>query len=1164
PVTVTAFATGYESPGIPCSPLIGTTRNMTIPFDATCASSFQWNGSNVMQVIFNNTSPYLGVATAYNWTWYDVTTATTLSNLPFPGPITLTPGPHTIQLSIFDPITLATCTISKNIVVPAPIVANFSVSAPVCQNSTALFTDLSVNIANVASRLFNNGNSATSNAPTANLLYTGAGPTYTATLAVTDIYGCASTASQVVSVISALPGSITVGSASCDSVQLTASGPGPFTWTVISPPPVPNNPVYVKTSGFYKVTGIGINGCPYTAGPVFVTVNPSPVVTLSGPTQYCQGEALGIKTSTAGVNFSWIRLPSTPVGTNSPNLNIIANTPGTFTYQVTVTAANGCTGIGTYTITVDPVPAAASIIASGPLTFCQGDSVQLTVSPVPASVLWSKSPAPPLSAPANAQLALWATQSGTYTAIAQTANGCAYPAIAPLTITVNPVPPANITGDTVVCRGETLTLTSTPDGGSTYLWSGPAATGNTNPFVKTNMQLTDAGSYSVIVTNTFGCSSRDTVTVLVKPTPPAPFIVSNPGGTLCQGNMYNLSVLGPLGPPITYNWSTGQIGTSINAVLPGNYSVTAVNLFGCTAQSNTLTIYPRPDLSCAPEGCYEFCNECDSVTIPGVSGLASSTWEILTGGVFVFYSNSQNLTVLPPGGKFRLIGANQWGCTDSTDTLFIDFSDCCPSVDTTLCVDACIDFDNNNLNGFQPYVGAPNVVASATNLVSQNGPSDYYVIASDLPGPSLLEGNTSLLGKWCCGEFCFDYKFIDDAVAGSPNVNPSFTIMNGTLGFTFTAAAAVNENSPWQRFCAPISDCNLPPTGPSGTWLPLAGTNNIDWPTVLSNVTNVLFTVDYSASILPERSGYDNICITPGLPNVSAGNDTIVCAGSVVTLHADSCNGNATWYQLSENGLAFVGNGPVIDVTPQQSTCYVLICCNAGTCCCDTDTVCVNVKPLPVLNWPTVYPSICNNGGPVTLNPADITIVPVSMAGGTGFFSGVGVSGNVFTPPGIGSYTICYNYTAPNGCSAVICNTINVQFCCDTTLHVDAGPDTTICKGGVAILTATGCTGNVTWYKMAAMGLVPVGQGSIFDAVPQQSTCYVVICCDPYYPACCDTDTVCVNVKPLPALSWPTVYPNVCNNGGPVTLNPADILVLVNNVPTPVTQAGGSGFFSGV
>ncbi|MBK7682945.1 MAG: hypothetical protein IPJ26_11015 [Bacteroidetes bacterium] len=43
------------------------------------------------------------------------------------------------------------------------------------------------------------------------------------------------------------------------------------------------------------------------------------------------------------------------------------------------------------------------------------------------------------------------------------------------------------------------------------------------------------------------------------------------------------------------------------------------------------------------------------------------------------------------------------------------------------------------------------------------------------------------------------------------------------------------------------------------------------------------------------------------------------------------------------------------------------------------------------------------------------------------------------------------------GCSAMVCNTINVIFCCDTTFHISAGNDTTICAGGVAILEVEGC-----------------------------------------------------------------------------------------------------------
>ncbi|MBK7888987.1 MAG: PKD domain-containing protein [Bacteroidetes bacterium] len=683
PVTVVGVALGTYPDGSPCNKNISRTRNVTIPFDPDFDFDYQCNGSNVMQVVFTNTSQYLGLATAYNWTWFDATYAATLSTNPFPPALTLAPGTHVINLSVFDPATGASCTITKTINVPLPIVASFTVSSPLCVGAPNTFTNTSVSLANQASMLFNNGNGGTATTSPASIPYAASG-SYTASLAVTDIYGCTSSASQPVTVTPAGSGTITVGALACDSVSLTASGPGPFTWNVINPPPVPNNPAYVKTSGFYSVTGIGVNGCPYTAGPVQVTVNKSPQVTITGSTQYCQGEALNIKTSAAGVNYAWIRLPSTPVGGNSPNLNIIANTPGTFTYQVTVTAANGCTGSATYTINVDPVPGSAVIVASGPLTFCDGDSIKLSVTPPGFTYLWSKSPAPAIPSPQNANPDLWVTTSGTYSVIVQTANGCAYPAIAPVTVVVNPKPPVAITGNTTLCEGKTLTLQTTPVGGGTYLWIGPTGTGVTNPFVLANIQLADAGPYTVVVTNAFGCTATATVNVVVNTSPVPPIIVSNPGGVLCQGQMFNLSVSNPFGPPIVYNWSTGQMGTNINVVLPATYSVTATNQFGCKAPSNAITLHPRPDLSCVPTGCYEFCDECDSVSIPGPSGLFSYNWEVLVGNVFTFYSGSQNLMVYPPGGKFRLMGANQWGCADSTDTLDIEFNNCCPLPDTTL------------------------------------------------------------------------------------------------------------------------------------------------------------------------------------------------------------------------------------------------------------------------------------------------------------------------------------------------------------------------------------------------------------------------------------------------------------------------------------------------
>ena len=225
---------------------------------------------------------------------------------------------------------------------------------------------------------------------------------------------------------------------------------------------------------------------------------------------------------------------------------------------------------------------------------------------------------------------------------------------------------------------------------------------------------------------------------------------------------------------------------------------------------------------------------------------------------------------------------------------------------------------------------------------------------------------------------------------------------------------------------------------------------------------------------------------------------------------------------------------------------------------------CIFVNPLPVLQWPEVYPNVCRTSSPVFLDANSITVNPT---GGTGVFSGPGVGGNYFYPTTIGTHTITYTYTDLNGCMASVTNTITVIDCpppCDNgpTCQIDAGPDQTICAGQPAVLHVTNCNSVPSWFAIGAEGNMFVGNGPQLDVFPQQTTCYIVICCNPP-PCCCDTDTVCINVNPLPQLQWPTVYTDVCLNSAQVFLDASNILVFVNPNWVPVTSTTGSGFFSG-
>src|SRR5205085_1181515 len=109
-------------------------------------------------------------------------------------------------------------------------------------------------------------------------------------------------------------------------------------------------------------------------------------------------------------------------------------------------------------------------------------------------------------------------------------------------------------------------------------------------------------------------------------------------------------------------------------------------------------------------------------------------------------------------------------------------------------------------------------------------------------------------------------------------------------------------------------------------------------------------------------------------------------------------------------------------------------------CSCDTDTVCITVRPAPVLIWPLSYADVCLNGAPVFLNANNIFVlvnnswVSVPASGGSGYFGGPGVVGNLFYPTTLGINTITYYYTDAYGCTGTVTITINVINCgCDPT-----------------------------------------------------------------------------------------------------------------------------------
>jgi hypothetical protein len=388
---------------------------------------------------------------------------------------------------------------------------------------------------------------------------------------VTDGNGCQGTAGPVAVTVNTSPTPPVINASGpltfCDYefVTLTSSYANNILWSN----GLTTQTIVVNTSGTYTVTYTDANGCSSVSLPVVVSVypSPSPVITANGPTTICSGDTVVLDAGAGYTNYAWSN------GANSQTIIVTAS--GAF--DVTVTNANGCVGtsaIETVVVNASPSPV---ITASGPLTFCDGDSVTLDAGSGYSSYAWSNG---------GSTQAIVANLSGNYTVTVTNASGCeGISSPVPVTVNNNPSPVITPAGPVAICNGDTVILDAGA-GYAAYLWSPNGETTQT-------IFVTSAGTYSVHVTDGNGCSGGSAnTTITLNPGPGAAFTQS--GG----GNIITFTD-GSTGNPVSWAWDFGDGGTSTSQnpthtySTAGNFTVclTVTDINGCTdVQCETVTI----------------------------------------------------------------------------------------------------------------------------------------------------------------------------------------------------------------------------------------------------------------------------------------------------------------------------------------------------------------------------------------------------------------------------------------------------------------------------------------------------------------------------------------------------------------------------------------------
>jgi len=454
-----------------------------------------------------------------------------------------------------------------------------------------------------------------------------AGTAYTFT--VTNAGGCTSTASTSAAINTApvaatapVVGTITQPTCTTPNGTVDLTGlPSSGTWTVTANPGAITQTGIGTTVTFnslpagssYTFTVTNNVGCTSTASTsaIINTVPGAPgapiIGTITQPT--CTVATGSVDLSGLPSTGTWT-LTTTPGGssTGTGTTTSVSSLAAGTTYTFMVMNDLGCSSSSSLNavIIAQPITPIAPILGSITQPTCTVATGDVAISGLPSSGTWTITASPGgLTQTGTGTTGTFnGLATNTYTFTVTNSDGCVSNTSSTSAI-INPqpaTPTAPIAGtvtqptclsptgsvDVSGLPSTTWTLTSSP-GGVTQTGTGTTATFN---------GLAAGGTYTITVTNSAGCSSSNSTSIVVNsvpgaPTQPTAGTVTQPTCALPTGT---IEVASPLGASYSYSidGTNFQSGTTFSGLTPGNYTITVLdNTSGCSSVStSSITIDP--------------------------------------------------------------------------------------------------------------------------------------------------------------------------------------------------------------------------------------------------------------------------------------------------------------------------------------------------------------------------------------------------------------------------------------------------------------------------------------------------------------------------------------------------------------------------------------------
>jgi Leucine-rich repeat (LRR) protein len=422
----------------------------------------------------------------------------------------------------------------------------------------------------------------------------------------------------------------------------------------------------------------------------------------------------------------------------------------------------------------------------------------------------------------NVQLA----NAGNYTVIASNSVGSVTSSVAVLTVWVPPSfvsQPQSITNIVGTTPSFSASATGTPMPVYQWQFNGANILGQTaTNFAILNVQLADAGNYSLIASNAAG-SVTSAVAVLTVVCPAINLLPANLPGTMV-GSAYNQNLTASGGGgsysfavtvgslPQGFNLSPAGALTGTASVLgTNNFTVTATDTTGCTgAQVYSLAVTGAPPaISIQPQSLTNLVGTTANFSVTA-SGTPAPSYQWLFNGATIPGATASAISVanlqLSNAGPYRVVVANPAGSVTSSVAVLTVV---CPSI---------------TLSPSTLPNGTAGVPYSQTLSASGGVGSYSFAISSGglLPGLSLSPTGSFSGTATISGSTNFTVLATDSYGCGGGQ-NYSLTMSGGTLAVSISPAAVTNEAGTPVSFTATCSS-SLPVTY---RWL-FRGTNLVD------------------------------------------------------------------------------------------------------------------------------------------------------------------------------------------------------------------------------------------------------------------------------------------------------------------------------------------------